>query len=81
VFGTGSSRASKPALIFRGFCLQRQAPDRGYMESFMDWHLIYRNHDEMRSLVDALPAGSVADYKIFDDEDDTIVFLQITKAC
>ena len=55
------------------------APDRGYMESFMDWHLIYRNHADMRSLVNALPPASVADFTIFDDDDDTIVFLQVTK--
>ena len=54
------------------------APDRGYMESFMDWHLIYRSHAEMRSLVNALPPTEVADFKIVDD-DDTIVFLQVTK--
>jgi extracellular factor (EF) 3-hydroxypalmitic acid methyl ester biosynthesis protein len=55
------------------------APDRGYMESFMDWHLIYRNHADMRSLVAALPPASVEDFKTFDDDDDTIVFLQVTK--
>jgi hypothetical protein len=54
------------------------APDRGYMESFMDWHLIYRSHAEMRSLVNALPTTEVADFKIFDD-DDTNVFLQVAK--
>jgi extracellular factor (EF) 3-hydroxypalmitic acid methyl ester biosynthesis protein len=57
------------------------APDRGYMESFMDWQLTYRDHAEMRSLVDALPPTSVADFKIFDDDDETIVFLQVRKAC
>ena len=57
------------------------APDRGYMESFMNWHLIYRDHADMRSLVDALPPTAVADFNIFDDDDETIVFLQVTKAC
>jgi len=54
--------------------------DTGYMEAFMDWHLIYRNHDDMHALAEALPAGSVADVEIFDDHDDTITFLLLSKA-
>jgi hypothetical protein len=56
------------------------ARDTGYMESFMDWHLIYRNHDEMHALAAALPADRVADVDIFDDDDDTITFLLVSKA-
>jgi extracellular factor (EF) 3-hydroxypalmitic acid methyl ester biosynthesis protein len=56
------------------------ARDTGYMESFMDWHLIYRNHDEMGALADALPANRVAGVEIFDDEEDTITFLLVSKA-
>ena len=55
--------------------------DSGYMESFMDWRLIYRNHADMEKLIEALPAGAVADYQIFDDPDDAIAFLLVTKAC
>jgi extracellular factor (EF) 3-hydroxypalmitic acid methyl ester biosynthesis protein len=56
------------------------ARDTGYMESFMDWHLIYRNHADMRALADALPRGEVANCRIFDDPDDTITFLLVSKA-
>ena len=56
------------------------APDTGYMEAFMDWRLIYRNHDEMRALAAALPADRVADIEVFDDDDDTITFLLVSKA-
>jgi len=55
------------------------APDSGYMEAFMDWHLIYRNHADMRSLADALPPSAVANYEIFDDNDDTITFLLVSR--
>ena len=55
-------------------------PDRGYMESFMDWHLIYRDHGEMQSLPDALPSTAVAGCDIFGDADESIVFLLVTKA-
>ena len=56
------------------------APDTGYMESFMDWHLIYRNHSDMQALAAALPPSAVADCQIFDDSDDAITFLLVTKA-
>ena len=56
------------------------APDCGYMEAFMDWRLIYRNHDDMGALAAALPADGVADFEIFDDDDDTITFLLVSKA-
>lgn len=54
--------------------------DSGYMEAFMDWHLIYRNHADMQALAAALPAREVADCRIFDDNDDAITFLLVTKA-
>lgn len=56
------------------------ARDTGYMEAFMDWRLIYRNHDDMRALAAALPTDGVADFEIFDDDDDTITFLLVSKA-
>jgi len=54
--------------------------DSGYMESFMDWHLIYRNHDEMAGLAAALPINALADWHIFDDDDHAITYLLISKA-
>jgi hypothetical protein len=54
--------------------------DRGYMESFMDWHLIYRDHADMQALASALPREAVADCRIFDDKDDAITFLLVSKA-
>jgi hypothetical protein len=55
------------------------ARDTGYMESFMDWHLIYRDHADMRALASALPQESVADWQTFDDEDAAITFLLVSK--
>jgi hypothetical protein len=56
------------------------ARDTGYMESFMDWHLIYRSQSEMWALAAALPADNVADCRVFDDTGETITFLLVTKA-
>jgi len=33
----------------------------------------------MRALAAALPAAAVADFEIFDDDDDTITFLLVSK--
>lgn len=56
------------------------ARDTGYMESFMDWRLIYRDHDDMRALAAALPQELVGTAEIFDDDDDeTITFLLVSK--
>lgn len=56
------------------------ARDTAYMEAFMDWHLIYRDHADMEALVRSLPAAAVAGYEIFDDPDDTITFLLVSKS-
>lgn len=55
------------------------AADCGYMEAFMDWHLIYRTHADMGALAAALPGSTIADVDIFDDESSTITFLVVTK--
>lgn len=54
--------------------------DAGYMEAFMDWHLVYRNHADMRELAATLPSNELADCQIFDDDSGAIVFLQVSKA-
>lgn len=54
--------------------------DRGYMESFMDWHLIYRDYAHMEALAAALPHSSVADRQIFNDDAGAITYLLVSKA-
>ncbi len=54
--------------------------DRGYMEAFMDWHLIYRDGADMRALAAGLPQEQVADCRVFDDECGAITYLVVRKA-
>jgi len=54
--------------------------DTGYMESFMDWHLIYRNQADMHALAAALRPNQVANYRVFDDTNDAITYLLVNKA-
>jgi hypothetical protein len=55
------------------------ARDSGYMESFMDWRLVYRDDADMQALAESLPSHAVAGCEIFDDDDDTITFLLVAK--
>jgi hypothetical protein len=54
--------------------------EAGYMEAFMDWHLIYRNHAQMVELMAAVPTEQVARMEVFNDPADTIAFLVVKKA-
>jgi hypothetical protein len=54
-------------------------PDVGYMESYMDWKLIYRNRKEMIALAEEIPQGQIRDIHIFAEENQNIIFLQVTK--
>ena len=54
--------------------------DTGYMESFMDWHLIYRDHADMHALAAELPQNHVASCRVFDDRDGAITYLLVRKA-
>lgn len=54
--------------------------EAGYMESFMDWHLIYRDHDDLFKLLAAMPGNRIADCRVFNDPYDTIGYLMLAKA-
>jgi SAM-dependent methyltransferase len=52
-------------------------PERGYMEAFMDWWLVYRNEADMRRLADALPEGLAARVEL--DEEQRIWYLEAAR--
>jgi len=53
--------------------------DVGYMEAYMDWRLIYRTRREMLDLSLDIPQEAIHDIRIFCEESQNIIFLQITK--
>ena len=53
--------------------------ERGYMDIVMDWKLIYRTEDDMRSLASHLPVDHVAKIDVWTDPLDTVVYLTVTK--
>jgi extracellular factor (EF) 3-hydroxypalmitic acid methyl ester biosynthesis protein len=53
--------------------------DLGYMESYMGWILIYRSRLEMMGISAEIPQAQIRDIRIFAEENQNIIFLQITK--
>jgi hypothetical protein len=56
------------------------ARDTGYMESFMDWHLIYRDEADMWALSSGLRQQGMSECQVFDDDVDTITYLLVQKS-
>ena len=76
---TGLFRDLKPGgqLVIANFLPEIR--DVGYMEMYMDWHLIYRNRRQMLALADSIPESSVKEIRIRSEDNDNIVFLELTK--
>lgn len=53
--------------------------DVGYMETFMDWWLILRTKDQVRGLLNTLPANQVGQIDVFEDEAGTIAYATAEK--
>jgi SAM-dependent methyltransferase len=55
-------------------------PDLGYMQSYMGWELIYRTREEMLDVVARVPQPDVRDIRLFAEENQNILFLEVTRA-
>ena len=53
--------------------------DIGYMETFMAWDLIYREAEQMTALAKDIASSEWASHRLFWDEHESIIFLEITK--
>lgn len=51
-------------------------PDVGYMESYMDWFLIFRSSEELLKLFETLPQDRVDSLIVSFDPDENIVFVE-----
>ena len=54
--------------------------DLGYMESYMDWKLVYRTRVEMVAMSEEIPQPQIRDIRLVAEENQNIMFLQVTKA-
>jgi SAM-dependent methyltransferase len=53
--------------------------DIGYMEAYMDWNLIYRTRYDMVRLTQDVPQGDIKDLRLFAEENQNIIFLELTR--
>ncbi|TWT83670.1 hypothetical protein CA13_51370 [Planctomycetes bacterium CA13] len=53
--------------------------DVGYMEMYMDWHLIYRSRGQMMVLADDLDQSSVEEVRIVAESNENVVIMEMTK--
>ena len=54
-------------------------PDVGYMESYMDWFLIFRSAEDMAALFETLPQNEIDSLVVSFDPDENIVFVEATR--
>lgn len=48
--------------------------DVGYMETFMDWHLIFRSREEVAEIMREASGDAISDLSVFTDPDENIAF-------
>jgi extracellular factor (EF) 3-hydroxypalmitic acid methyl ester biosynthesis protein len=54
-------------------------PDIGYLETFMQWFLIYRNQADFEQVANEIPAERIEHKEFFMDKHENINFLKISK--
>lgn len=55
-------------------------PQVGYMETFMQWSLIYRTESQLEDVAKEIPAPEIADKRTFFEDNGNIVFLELVKS-
>jgi hypothetical protein len=58
---------------------RRGTPERGLMESYMDWHLVFRSHAEMLDLAIQIPDNEIVEINLRTDKSGCIVYLYLMK--
>ncbi|GAA5509260.1 hypothetical protein Rcae01_04759 [Novipirellula caenicola] len=53
--------------------------DVGYMEMFMDWHLIYRSRGDMLKLADKIVQSTVEEIRVVAEVNENVVVMEMTK--
>ena len=54
--------------------------DVGYMETFMQWNLIYCTESQLVDVAKAIPASEIAQKRTFFESNGNIIFLELVKA-
>jgi hypothetical protein len=54
--------------------------DIGFMETYMDWQLIYRNRQQMLELTDDIPQAAIAELRLVAEENQNVIFLELVRS-
>ena len=64
-------------MLIPNFAPQLRA--RGYMETLMDWTLIYRDEQAMLRLLAQIEPAQIQTYGVYDDPSGSVVYLLVEK--
>ena len=53
--------------------------DIGYLEAIMDWHLIYRNEEQVSRFTSSIPQDEIAEVSLTRDQCENVVYLSVRK--
>ena len=53
--------------------------DVGYMEMYMDWHLVYRTRSQMLALADDIVQSHVSEIRLIAERNENVVIMELTK--
>lgn len=56
-----------------------ETPDIGYMETFMQWKLIYRTPCQLKQVMNEIPLNTIAEQKLFCDQHGNVAYLKLIK--
>jgi extracellular factor (EF) 3-hydroxypalmitic acid methyl ester biosynthesis protein len=60
-------------------CFTGNLSEAGYLETFMDWRMLYRSQSEICGLLKDIPFDAVADWRYVDSPEATLGMLRITR--
>ncbi|MCA8957797.1 MAG: class I SAM-dependent methyltransferase [Planctomycetes bacterium] len=64
-------------LLFSNFL--PTVPDAGYMESYMGWDLIYRDHEQLAETFATLPRDDIAESRVYSDPYASIGYVEVVR--
>jgi extracellular factor (EF) 3-hydroxypalmitic acid methyl ester biosynthesis protein len=56
-----------------------RTPDAGYLESFMDWWLIYRDENQVRAFASEIDPAQIANVEMFRDSVENVIYMVLTR--
>jgi hypothetical protein len=55
-------------------------PSSAYMETYMDWHIVYRTAEQLEATADGVPCDLIQGKEVFTDQENIFAFLWIKRS-